>query len=353
MRSALRLATRGLGQVWSNPAVGCVIVKDDVVVGRGATAPGGRPHAEAVALAQAGDRARHGTAYVTLEPCAHHGQTPPCAQALIDAGIGRVVVATMDPDARVDGRGVAMLRSAGIPVAVGLCEAEGAAVNAGFLTLARARRPMVTLKLATTLDGKIATAGGDSKWITGELARQRGHLLRAQHDAILVGSGTVLADDPALTCRIPGLSGRSPVRVVLDRRLRIPMSAQLIQSAGATPVILFTDEGKDTGPIRAAGVEVATLADGDETPAKVLEELGRRGFTRVLIEGGAAVATSFLAASLVDEVAWFRAPVVAGGDGVDAIAGLNLRKIRDLKRFRRVRSEAIGDDLLESYVVRA
>jgi diaminohydroxyphosphoribosylaminopyrimidine deaminase / 5-amino-6-(5-phosphoribosylamino)uracil reductase len=229
MAAALSLAARNLGQVWPNPAVGCVVVDAaGRVVGRGFTQPGGRPHAETEALAMAGERARGGTAFVTLEPCAHHGKTPPCAEALIAAGIARCIAAIEDPDPRVSGRGLAMLRQAGIAVETGPLADQARTLNAGFLTRVTAGRPFVALKLATSLDGCIATRAGESRWITGEAARAFGHRLRATHDAIAVGSGTVLADDPELTCRLAGLEHRSPVRLVFDRRGRVPARAKVM-----------------------------------------------------------------------------------------------------------------------------
>src|SRR5712691_553149 len=240
MRAALALARRGLGNVWPNPAVGCVIARNSKVVGRGWTQPGGRPHAETEALARAGGAAQGATAYVTLEPCSHWGRTPPCADALIAAAVGRVVVAIEDSDPRVAGGGLARLRAAGIAVETGLGAADAAEINAGFLQRVRLGRPLVTLKLATSLDGRIATAAGESRWITGPAARDHAHLLRATHDAILVGTGTVLADDPQLTCRLPGLAGCSPVRVVLDRQLRIPPGADIIAEARQVPTWLVT-----------------------------------------------------------------------------------------------------------------
>src|SRR5580700_4659831 len=227
MRTALGLARRGLGNTWPNPAVGCVIVKDGRVVGRGWTQKGGRPHAETEALARAGKGAKGATAYVSLEPCSHHGKTPPCAEALIAAGVSRVVAAVEDPDPRVSGRGIARLRAAGIAVEAGLCAAEAAELNAGFFCRVAQGRPLVTLKLAASLDGRIATPTGKSRWITGPAARERAHLLRAAHDAVLIGTGTALADDPQLTCRLPGLEARSPVRIVIDRTLRLPATLRL------------------------------------------------------------------------------------------------------------------------------
>ncbi len=257
MRAALALARRGLGTVWPNPAVGCVIVsKDGRVVGRGWTQPGGRPHGETEALRRAGEAARGATAYVSLEPCCHWGRTPPCTDALIAAGVQRVVVALEDPDPRVAGEGVRRLRAAGLAVETGLCAAEAAEINAGFFGRLRLGRPLVTLKLATSLDGRIATRLGESQWITGPPARERAHALRAAHDAIMVGTGTVIADDPQLTCRLPGLTHRSPVRIVIDRHLRIPPTMRLI--AGARDVATWILTLASTDPARRQ----ALLADG-------------------------------------------------------------------------------------------
>src|SRR5216683_3136782 len=288
MRAALALARRGLGRVWPNPAVGCVILNEDKVVGRGWTQPGGRPHAETEALARAGAAAHGATAYVTLEPCCHWGRTPPCADALIAAGLSRVVVALEDPDPRVAGGGVARLRAAGIAVEAGLGAAEAAEINAGFFQRVRLGRPLVTLKLATSLDGRIATASGESRWITGPAARERAHLLRATHDAILVGTDTVLTDDPQLTCRLPGLAHRSPVRVLIDRHLRIPPSARLIAEARQVPTWVVTlgsaDPNRQKG-LRAAGVMVIPAepnATGHIDLNAALGLLAERGLTRLL-----------------------------------------------------------------------
>src|SRR5262245_12025323 len=268
MRAALGLAARGLGRTWPNPAVGCVLVREGRVVGRGWTQPGGRPHAETEALGRAGDAARGATAYVSLEPCSHTGKTPPCADALIAAGIGRVVAAVEDPDPRVSGRGLARLRDAGIAVTTGVCAAEADELNAGFFMRVKLGRPLVSLKLATSLDGRIATHTGDSRWITGEAARRRAHLLRATHDAILVGTGTALADDPALTCRLPGLGERSPVRVVLDRQLRLPAATKLLATAREVLTWIVTTAASD--PVRrqllvgmgAELIDVPVASDG-------------------------------------------------------------------------------------------
>ncbi|HEX5454769.1 MAG TPA: bifunctional diaminohydroxyphosphoribosylaminopyrimidine deaminase/5-amino-6-(5-phosphoribosylamino)uracil reductase RibD [Stellaceae bacterium] len=355
MRAALALARRGIGIVWPNPAVGCVIVRDGRVVGRGWTQPSGRPHAETEALRRAGEAARGATAYVTLEPCCHWGRTPPCADALIAAGIGRVVVAVEDPDPRVAGGGIARLRAAGIAVEAGLGAEEAAEINAGFFQRVRLGRPLVTLKLATSLDGRIATAAGESRWITGPAARARAHLLRATHDAVLVGTGTALADDPQLTCRLPGLAGHSPVRVVLDRHLRLPAGARLFAETRAAPTWVVTLPDADPNrreALRAAGVEIVTAAPdaaGAIDLPDALGQLGRRGLTRLLVEGGGRLAASLLQAGLVDRLIWLHAPLLVGGDGVPAIAALPPGPLADRPCFERIGSETVGPDLLTSF----
>jgi diaminohydroxyphosphoribosylaminopyrimidine deaminase/5-amino-6-(5-phosphoribosylamino)uracil reductase len=246
MRAALSLARRGNGRTWPNPSVGCVIVKDGRVVGRATTAQGGRPHAEPQALAMAGDAARGATAYVTLEPCCFHGRTPPCTDALVAAGVARVVVGVRDPDPRVNGAGLARLRSAGIEVVEGVLEDEAADVVAGFVTRVQRGRPLVTLKLASTLDGRIATRTGESQWITGEPARRMAHALRGRHDAIMVGAGTVLADNPDLTCRIPGFKPLPMVRVVADSHLRLPLTSRLVATAHSAPTWVLCRGGVDS-----------------------------------------------------------------------------------------------------------
>ncbi|MFM7414863.1 MAG: bifunctional diaminohydroxyphosphoribosylaminopyrimidine deaminase/5-amino-6-(5-phosphoribosylamino)uracil reductase RibD [Alphaproteobacteria bacterium] len=355
MRAALALARRGLGNAWPNPAVGCVLVKDGRVIGRGWTQPGGRPHAETEALRRAGDAARGATAYVTLEPCSHHGRTPPCCEALAGAGIARVVMAMRDPDPRVNGRGLAMLRGAGIVVEEGLLEAEARALNAGFFRRIQAGMPVVTLKLASTLDGRIATATGESRWITGEAARREVHALRARHDAILVGSGTVLADDPDLTCRIPGMERVPMLRVVADARLRTPEASRLVQGAEVAPVLIITAPGHPPAaqaPFMAAGADIVTVpahaAGGLDLPS-LLRALGRRGVTRVLAEGGAGLAAALLRQGLVDRLVWFHAPAVMGGDGHPALQGLRLAALSAMPRFRRTAQRALGDDMLSEF----
>lgn len=351
MWAALSLARRGLGRVWPNPSVGCVILdKAGQVVGRGVTQPGGRPHAETEALRQAGAAAAGGTAYVTLEPCAHHGKTPPCAEALIAAGIRRCVVALQDPDPRVAGRGLDKLRQSGCAVILGVLADEATEITAGFLKRVEQGQPLVALKLATTLDGRIATGSGESQWITGPAARQRGHLLRASFDAILVGSGTALADNPNLTCRLPGLADRSPVRLVLDRRLRLPLDSDLVMTAPQIPVWLITSDQQSESqlaPYRQAGVEVLPLSATD--PRSILSALGQRGLTRLLIEGGAQVAAAFLQAKAVDRLIWMRASGILGGDALAAIADLGIDRLAAMQRFQLWSAQRLGADYLETY----
>jgi diaminohydroxyphosphoribosylaminopyrimidine deaminase / 5-amino-6-(5-phosphoribosylamino)uracil reductase len=345
LRHALTLAGRALGAVAPNPAVGCVIVRDGRIVGRGWTQKGGRPHAEAMALQQAGEAARGAVAYVTLEPCAHHGQTPPCASALVEAGVARVVASVADPDPRVAGKGFAMLRAANIEVATGLLKEEALELNAGFFLRIKEGRPLVTLKIAESADGQIAKLSGESKWITGEEARRFAHLLRARHDAILVGIGTVLADDPELTCRLPGLEDRSPLRVVLDSRLRLSPASKLAQTARRIPTLVFTvSEGG--AELKERGVEIVKIADQDRHDVRtVLSELGRRGITRLLVEGGAAIHAAFLTQGLADRLEIFRAPIMLG-DGIPSA-------INTKAGFARTAERRLGPDKLESYAAKA
>jgi diaminohydroxyphosphoribosylaminopyrimidine deaminase/5-amino-6-(5-phosphoribosylamino)uracil reductase len=359
MSAAIALARRNIGQTWPNPAVGCVLVAEQPdgcrVVGRGWTASGGRPHAETEALLQAGPNARGTTAYVSLEPCAHHAQTAPCAQALIGAGIGRAVIATEDPDPRVRGRGIAMLEAAGIPVSVGPGRAAAEELNRGFLKRFSHSLPLVTLKLASTLDGRIATANHESRWITGERARREVHALRAEYDAILVGSSTVLEDDPELTCRLPGLAARSPIRIIADSRMRVSLTSRLTQSAREVPTWILTLPTIEVQRRRALVdlgldvIEVAPGSDGHIDLKLALELIAARGITRVLAEGGAALAASLLLADLVDRLVWFRAPSLIGATGLPAIAGLGVESLGAQPRFKRVGTRAVGEDQMETY----
>lgn len=355
MRAALALARRSLGRTWPNPAVGCVIVKDGAIVGRGRTQDGGRPHAEADALTQAGDAARGATVYVTLEPCAHVGKSPPCADALIRAGVAKVVSAVEDPFPEVNGQGHARLRAAGIAVEVGDGAKEAAEINAGFLLRIREGRPLFHLKMATSLDGRIATASGESKWITGAEARAAGQRLRATHDAILVGANTVAADDPELTCRLPGLEGYSPVRVVLDSKARLSPGSKLALSAKRTPVWLMCTRNAPAGArdaLQAMGVDVIEVAFNEQGRVDVraaANALGERGLTRVLIEGGGEVAAAFLRASLVDRVTAFQAGLLLGADGRSAVAPIGLQVLDSAPRLILASSRIVGGDMLETW----
>ena len=355
MRAALALARRSLGRTWPNPAVGCVIVKDGHVIARGRTQDGGRPHAEVDALRQAGEGARGATVYVTLEPCSHFGKSPPCADALMRAGVACVVSAMEDPNPVVNGQGHARLREAGIAVEVGEGAREAAEINAGFLMRLRAGRPLFHLKLASSLDGRIATATGESKWITGEAARADGQRLRATHDAILVGIGTVSADDPELTCRLPGLGRYSPVRIVLDSRARLSPDCKLARTAHDTPVWLICTSDAPAGAreaLRAKGVEiieVAATGDGRVDVAAMAQALGSRGLTRVLIEGGGQVAAAFLKAALIDRITSYRAGIVLGADGRSAVGALAFDRLDFAPRFRLVSARSLQGDTVESW----
>jgi diaminohydroxyphosphoribosylaminopyrimidine deaminase/5-amino-6-(5-phosphoribosylamino)uracil reductase len=356
MQLALTLGRRGQGRTWPNPAVGAVVVMDGIIVGRGWTQPGGRPHAEPVALERAGEAARGATLYVTLEPCSHLGKSPPCADAIIAAGIARVVSAIEDPNPEVAGQGHAKLRAAGIAVDIGLGAAEAAHDHAGHFRRVRDKRPHVILKLAVSSDDRIAAAGHRPVAISGETAKARVHLLRAQCDAILVGIGTVLADDPLLTCRLPGMEARSPVRVVLDRALRIPGTSKLVHSAREAPLWVMTSsmsEAPAAMKLGAAGAHVIRVATTSAPPGldllAVLHALSIGGITRLMVEGGARVASSFVAAGLVDEVWLLRGPEAIGADGVAALDTLPLTAITQSPGFRVRASETLQNDTLTVY----
>ncbi|MFM2130382.1 MAG: hypothetical protein RL477_1928 [Pseudomonadota bacterium] len=356
MGAALALARRGLGRVWPNPAVGCVIVgANGEVVGRGWTQPGGRPHAETEALRRAGALARGATAYVSLEPCSHTGKTGPCADALIAAGIARVVVATEDPDPRVAGDGIARLRQSGVELRVGVCRRDAERLNAGFFRRIRDHRPLVTAKFATTLDGRVATHRGESKWITGEAARAWGHALRASHDAIITGSSTIRADDPDLTCRLPGLESASPARVVMDSRLNTPLTSRIVATARTFPTWVVTCDGAPRERRHAfedLGLEIIEVEPDDGGRPEVgatLRALAGRGITRVMVEGGPHIMATFMRSGSVDRIAWFRAAAVMGGDGLPAAHAFGVDRINQMPRFVRTRTIACAPDILELY----
>ena len=322
MRSALNLARYGLGRTAPNPTVGCVLVKDNHVVGRGHTNDGGRPHAETVALDMAGDNAKGATAYVTLEPCSHQGETAPCAKALIDAGIKKVFVAILDTDKRVSGRGIKMMQQAGIDVEVGLLKDEAFNINKGFFLIQKENRPLISLKTASTLDGKIATATKQSKWITGDMARRRAHLIRAQHDAIAVGVNTVLEDNPSLTTRLDGVH-HHPKIFIFDRQNQLTGNEKIFEN---NPTIISAD----------------TLQDA-------VQQIGDNGVTRLLIEGGATLMTSFIKEGLYDQLYWFRASSLIGADGLGAVQHLNVENINSKINLRHAEQIKLGRDVLDIY----
>ena len=346
LAAAIRLGAGGLGTTWPNPAVGAILVKDGKVVGRGRTAPGGRPHGEAVALAEAGEAARGATIYVSLEPCAHYGRAGPCADAIVAAGVARVVAPSADPDPRVAGQGFERLRSAGIEVATGLLVEEARRAHAGHLRQVADKRPHVTLKLAVSADDAIGRVGERQVPVTGAIARRHVQALRSRYDAILVGSGTVLADDPLLTCRLPGLEGRSPVRVVLDSEGRLGDDRQVF--SGSAPTWVLTAAGQEQPKGQRRRLLAPRTGSGLDLAA-CLTRLSAEGITRLLVEGGARVARAFLEADLVDEALIFRSPSALGGDIVPALAGLPLSTIEGAGRFRRTERRRFGPDVMSRY----
>ena len=352
MALALALGRRGLGRTWPNPAVGAVVAKDGMIVGRGWTQPGGRPHAETEALRRAGAAARGATLYVTLEPCSHHGKTPPCADAIVAAGIARVVSALVDPNPQVAGAGHWRLAEAGVVVEIGVGAEEAARAHAGHIRRVQDGRPHVMLKLAVSADGKAARSGRRPAAITGEAGRARAHLLRAQSDAVLTGIGTVVADDPLLTCRLPGM--HSPVRVVLDATLRLPLASKLVATARQVPLWVVTSEAAPRAreqALAAQGVDVARVpgADGKLDLTAVVKLLAQRGITRLMVESGPILAAAFLRADLVDEAMLFRSPAIIGPDGIDALDGLPLSALTQSPRLNAIDRETVGADTVETF----
>lgn len=362
---AMRMAARGLGRTAPNPSVGCVLVKNNEAIAAARTGDGGRPHAETIALASAGAAARGATAYVTLEPCAHHGQTPPCAEALIKAGIARVVIAATDPDPRVSGKGIAMLRATGVEVVIRDSSFEHAfsnhelrITNHGFIRRITRGIPYVAAKIASSLDGQIADRDGQSQWITSGAARSHAHRLRAQFDAILTGIGTVLADDPELTVRLPGIDCRHQPRIIADRRLRLPLTSKLVKSAETQPVWVITSaeaieqNASHATDLRERGVVLHVVEDTALAPATLLKTLGDAGITRLLVEAGPTLTTAFLAADAVDTLHWYRAPLLLGNAGTSAIAGLDT-SLAEAARFTLTDSRPLGTDRYDCYEIHA
>lgn len=353
MQAALAFGRRHMGQAAPNPSVGALIVDDEgLLISRGVTATGGRPHAETEAIKAAGERAAGATMYVTLEPCAHHSKTPPCASAVIQAGLKRVVVAVEDPNPEVRGRGVAMLREAGIEATVGVCAGEALVDHAGHFRRIGDGRPHILLKLAISADGKTGLAGRKPARISGSVSMAEAHILRSTSDAILVGSGTVLADNPKLDCRLPGMAALSPARVVLDGGLRIPITSHLVRTARELPLIVFAAETADAdkeSALKAAGAEIVRVGcqDGGKPNLQaVMRELGSRGLTRLLIEGGPMLSASLIAQDLVDEAVVVRAPCELGSDAIDALEGLPLDALLQNPKLRVIEERTLGADTM-------
>ncbi|MEM7617970.1 MAG: bifunctional diaminohydroxyphosphoribosylaminopyrimidine deaminase/5-amino-6-(5-phosphoribosylamino)uracil reductase RibD [Pseudomonadota bacterium] len=347
MRNALALARTGLGRTWPNPVVGCVLVKDGHVVARARTADGGRPHAENLTLQKVGENAKGVTAYVTLEPCAHEGETPSCARLLIEAGVKRVVIAVLDPDMRTNGQGMSLLQQAGVEVFSGVLEQEAFELNEGFFLHQLKQRPFITLKTATTADGKIATATGQSKWITGEQARVRGHILRAQHDAIAVGVNTILEDDPSLTCRLEG-ANKFLVRIVFDTHGKLTGAEKIFDDVKNNPVWIITT-AKELNIVGVKILQVSKNEAGYIDIKEALQAITAEGITRLLVEGGATLMTSFLKEKLFDELHWFRAPSLIGADGLSAAQEMNITDMRDVGTLALKETLSLAKDQLDIY----
>ncbi|HMB47789.1 MAG TPA: bifunctional diaminohydroxyphosphoribosylaminopyrimidine deaminase/5-amino-6-(5-phosphoribosylamino)uracil reductase RibD [Afifellaceae bacterium] len=353
LHAAIRIGAIGLGTTWPNPAVGAVVFNHERIVSSGRTARGGRPHAEKLALDDAGAEARGATLYVSLEPCAHHGRTPPCADAVVAAGIGRVVVGAVDPDPRVSGKGIAKMEAAGIRVSVSPEQNAAISANEGHFRRTGAGRPWVTLKQAVSADGMIGRKGTGQVAITGARASTHVHALRSRYDGILVGRGTVESDDPQLTCRLPGLEDRSPLRIVLDRRGVLPAGAKVFAATGSATVLRFVDE-----ELRESGeggygdhVQIFSVPSGKDglDMAAVLDKLGEFGLTRILVEGGSSVAATVVRLGLADDVLLFRSQEKIGADGIAALAGLDLSVLETGEQFRIAGRRRFGDDVMTRY----
>jgi diaminohydroxyphosphoribosylaminopyrimidine deaminase/5-amino-6-(5-phosphoribosylamino)uracil reductase len=351
MRLAMRLAFRGAGRTRPNPMVGAVLVRAGKIVATGYHERAGGDHAEIIALKRAGRKARGATLYINLEPCSHYGRTPPCAPVLVQAGIRRVVAGMVDPNPSVSGRGLRQLRQAGIQVRVGLLQTECCRLNEAYVKYIRRRVPFVILKLAASLDGRIATSTGDSHWITGSASRAYVHRLRNQVDAVLVGTGTVVTDNPRLTCRLP--NGRDPWRVVVDGRLAIPLKARLLHQRGVERTVVATGSRapvKKVKTIRSYGAQVwlFPLRKGKIRLSSILQRLGKMGLLSVMIEGGAATAANALSERVVDKLCFFYSPKIIGGEGRPMIEALGIRRLRESRNIKRVEIKRIGEDLLVS-----
>ena len=350
MALAISLGRRNLGQTSPNPSVGCVLVKNDVIVGRGYTAPGGRPHAETQAIKQAGSVANGSTAYITLEPCSHEGKTPPCAQALVEAGVKRAVIATIDPDKRVNGKGISILEAAGIEVKVGVLAEQASLDHAGFFSSQSDCRPWITLKLATSIDGKIATSKGDSKWITGSSARHFVHNMRRKHDAIMVGSGTVISDDPNLNVRDLGTCIQ-PYRIVVSSNLEIPVKSNLTKTIYEQPVWIFhSNEASEARKRKwldlGAQLFECQVDNFGISMKDIMQKISDKGITRLLCEGGGKLAASLMRSELVDEIVTFHGGLAIGADGLSSIGDLGIYSLGEAKRWRLNQTLSFGAEVL-------
>ena len=353
MSIALGQARRGLGQVAPNPSVGCVVVKHGRLIANGYTQKGGRPHAETIALEKAGDEAKNADIYITLEPCAHLGQTPSCADSLIKAGVKKIICAMKDPDDKTNGKGFDKLKRANIEIVQGVLEEEAAFINQGYLLHRVKQRPLVSLKMGVSLDGKIASSTGHSRWITGALARRQAHILRSFYDGVLIGARTALGDNPHLTCRLPGLSQRTPIRIIADSHLSTDLASHLVVAAKEHPIWVLCRE--DCDPIRRqafldSGVKLLNIAIDEDSGLMdidlALQSLAREGVTRLLVEGGAHLSASFLRAKKIDRIYWFTAPLMIGGDGVSAVSGMGFDKLDDMPSFRPLWTQNFQNDRL-------
>lgn len=361
MQVALNQAARQAGQVWPNPAVGAVLVAraqategdsanmHGQIIASAATAKGGRPHAELQVLEQAGARAAGATLYVTLEPCAHAGDTPSCAEAIIAAGISHVVIACVDPDPRTNGQGIERLRQAGVEVITDILTEQARWQHRGFFSRITRSRPWVTLKLATSMDGMVATGSGESQWITNEQSRNHGHLLRAEVDAILSTSRSIAKDDSRLTCRLPGLEHRSPIRVVVDRHLRLTEDSALLED-DAAPVWILTHDNLAYPYALPPYAQMLSLRSSINWLEEMLTLLGDRGLNRIMVETGGTFASALLGADLIDEIAWFRAPLIIGEEGISAIKGLNHDSLDQARGWKLQSTQSFGDNRLDTLV---
>lgn len=355
MSLSIELAKTGIGRVAPNPSVGCLIVNKNEIVGSARSADGGRPHAETQALEQAGIHAKGASLYTTLEPCGHHGVTPPCIEAIIRSGISRVVIGALDPNQQEYGC-INKLQQAGIEVELGVCERECRDLNEGFFMLAEHKRPLVSGKIATSMDGRIALKNGKSKWITGEKARLKGHEFRSKNDAVMVGVRTVLEDDPMLNVRLDTEHGQ-PLRIVLDHDLKTPLDSALIKSAADENVLLICGSSQSETHISRFSDQGVGLIQLDSKeryfePKAILKALAKRGITRIYIEGGGHTLTPFIKARLMDYLIWFRAGCLIGGDGLPAFQALGLENIEDMPKFDLKHSESVGEDILEIWSLR-